>query len=380
MQAGRTGKSMNLCWRQRMINLAGPAFNGMTVFEWYNVLRENRFSIDPQFWPRALVTTLRSVLNTPFAIRESSVYSTRIEKVEVLPPLFVLGHWRSGTTHLFNLLCLDRRFAYPNLFQVMSPKTFLTTEKFATRIDGLMMPRVRPFDNVALRMDVPYEDEFIAWHAAGLTSYMTWNFPRAAARYDRYLTFQEAAEQEVARWKWEFLRFLKKLTFRYQRPLILKSPPHTCRIKLLLDLFPNAKFVHIHRNPYTVFLSTRKLYENVLPMARLQRHDPGSLDNRIVRQYREMYDRFFEERALIPDGQFCEARFEDLEEDPVGQTKMIYEKLDLPDFSAVKSSVTAYMETLGTYKKNKHPVLEPHVHERIKKEWQRSFEQWGYEK
>ncbi len=370
---------MNLCWRQRMINLAGPAFNGMTLFDWHKVLRENHFSIDPPFWPRALVTTLISALNTPFAIWESTIYNAQIEDVEVMPPIFVLGHWRSGTTHLHNLLCLDKRFAYPNLFQVMNPKTFLTTEKIAAKIQGFMAPRVRPFDNVAFHMDAPYEDEFIAWHATGLTTLMTFNFPRAAARYDRYLTFQEATEEEVSQWKSDLLKFLKKLTFKYNRPLIMKSPPHTGRIKLLLKLFPKAKFVHIHRNPYTIFLSTKKLYDNVLPMTRLQRHEPGSLDERIIRQYREMYDRFFGERALIPEGQFCEARFEDLQKDPVGQTKMIYEKLDLPNFSAVKSSVTSYLEALGTYVKNSHPVLEPSVQGEINREWRRSFEQFGYE-
>ena len=37
--------------------------------------------------------------------------------------------------------------------------------------------------------------------------------------------------------------------------LLIKSPVHTGRVKLLLDLFPNAQFIYIHRNPYQVFKS-----------------------------------------------------------------------------------------------------------------------------
>ena len=252
---------MGLHWRQRVINRVGPAFNGMTLADWYKVLKENGFSLDPPFWPRAVLTTLKSALNSPFSAVEAALYSGRIENTEVKPPLFILGHWRSGTTHLHNLLSLDKRFAYPNFFEVMNPKTFLVSGKTTVRIHDLVVPPVRPFDNVVLRMDVPYEDEFVAWHTTGLTPLMSWNFPRAATRYDRYLTFREATDGEVLRWKSDLLRFLKKLTLKYGRPLILKSPPHTGRIKLLLELFPDARFVHLHRNPYTIFLSTRNLWK-----------------------------------------------------------------------------------------------------------------------
>jgi len=40
-----------------------------------------------------------------------------------------------------------------------------------------------------------------------------------------------------------------------EKRLLLKSPVHTARIKLLLKLFPDAQFVYIHRNPYDVFRS-----------------------------------------------------------------------------------------------------------------------------
>jgi hypothetical protein len=37
-----------------------------------------------------------------------------------------------------------------------------------------------------------------------------------------------------------------------------------------LDLFPGARFVHIHRNPFTVYQSTRHTLSRVLRLTRLQ--------------------------------------------------------------------------------------------------------------
>ena len=42
-------------------------------------------------------------------------------------PLFILGHWRSGTTHMHNLLGKDPNHTYPTLWQVIFPDSFLVT-------------------------------------------------------------------------------------------------------------------------------------------------------------------------------------------------------------------------------------------------------------
>jgi hypothetical protein len=106
------------------------------------------------------------------------------------------------------------------------------------------------------------------------------------------------------------LLFLRKLTWKYGvRLLVLKSPPHTCRIKLLLELFPRARFVHIRRDPYAVFRSSQLLFQTVFELHRVQRPSADDLDDWVLRQYRAMYDAFFEERGVVPAGQFHERRF-----------------------------------------------------------------------
>ena len=162
------------------------------------------------------------------------------------------------------------------------------------------------------------------------------------------------------------------------RRLVLKSPPHTCRIRLLLELFPDAKFVHIHRNPYTVFQSSLHTIRRTLRLASLQRSDHVDWETRTLRVYREMYERFFEERALIPDGHFHEVCFEDIEKDPIGQVRNIYEALDLPDFAHVESRLQEYVDSTVGYKKNEFPELTADLRDRIASEWRRYFDEWRY--
>ena len=136
---------------------------------------------------------------------------------------------------------------------------------------------------------MPNEDEFATCAASLMSPYMLWSFPRCQARYERYLTFRDVPDAEVARWKNTLLRFVKKLTLKQDRPLLLKSPPHTCRIKLLLELFPDARFLHIHRDPYTVFQSTKHMNEGFshAGAGQFQSPDAEDLDALLViRRYR----------------------------------------------------------------------------------------------
>src|SRR6185312_2693693 len=112
------------------------------------------------------------------------------ERLEIPPPLFVLGHYRCGTTHLHNLLAVDNRFAFLNGYQANYPNTFLLTERISAKVQGAFVPRHRPFDNVRLGFDVPLEDEIALTNSTRVTPYMAVVFPRRQKHYDRFLTFQ----------------------------------------------------------------------------------------------------------------------------------------------------------------------------------------------
>jgi hypothetical protein len=352
---------------------------GSTAGAWWRLLRENRFAVDPAYWHRAAFVSALSLMNSWFARREEKRYGAEIARTELAgPPLFVLGHWRSGTTHLHNLLALDEQFAFANTYQVVNPYTFLTTEQLNTRRFRALLPDTRPMDNMALSFDAPQEDEFAPCLVCFRSMYPGISFPRRLDWYERYLTFRGVPKPEVDEWKAAFLWFLRKLTIKNPRPLVLKSPPHTARIKLLLEMFPEARFVHIHRDPYVVFRSFQHYYDTAGWYTYLQKPDLEGLDDLILRRYTAMYDAYFEEKDMIPPGRLHEVSFAELETDPLGQMALLYERLELPGFAGFEPTLRAYLQTLGGYKKNRYEGLPPGVQERVFREWRRSFETWGY--
>jgi len=339
---------------------------------------ENRFAIAPAYWGRAAVLTALSFWNSARRRQEEKTYSDEVANTEVKAPLLIVGHWRSGTTLLHNLLELDEQFAYPNLFQVTHPHTFLLGEPAAAKLLADAAPQKRPMDNMQVTFASPGEDEFAISMMSLRSPIISWSFPRRQDYYDRYLTFRGVLEEDVARWKAAFVWFLKKLTCRHGRPLLLKSPTHTARIRLILELFPNARFVHIHRDPYTIFQSTQRLYEKAVSFSYLQRPKTEHIHAGILRRYAEMYAAFFEERALIPAGQFHEIPFKELERDMVGQVGRLYESLNLDGFRDLEPKLRRYVESIADYKKNEYPPLAEPLRRRVAQTWRRSFDEWGY--
>jgi len=110
----------------------------------------------------------------------------------------------------------------------------------------------------------------------------------------------------------------------------------------------------------------------------LQRPELEGLDDWILGQYREMYEAFFEQRSLIPTGRFHEICFEQLEQDPIGQVRKMYETLGLPAFSQVEPALRQYVNSLAGYRKNAFPDLSVELRAQIAKEWKMCFEEWGY--
>jgi hypothetical protein len=368
-----------MAWRDTFIRYFGAGLlGGITVGDWGKRLRDNHFAIAPSCLPRAMAITLQSLQNSVFGWYENWRYGSKLNDVAVQPPLFLLGHWRHGTTHLHNLLTVDERFAFANNYQVLFPHSFLATEASASRLMAFFTPKRRPMDNVEWNLQSPQEDEFALCIASGKSPYMGWVFPRRQEHYDRYLTFRGVSPAEVACWREAFLLFLKKLTWKYGRPLVLKSPPHTCRIRLLLEMFPHARFVHIQRNPYAVFPSSRWTFQVNYELHRLQSTRSDQLDEWVLRQYRTMYEVFFEERKLLPQGKLVEVRFEQLEADPLCQLRHVYSVLGLPDFGLAEPAIRRYIDSIAGYQKNKFPELSPVLRKRIADEWRRCFEEWGY--
>jgi hypothetical protein len=327
---------------------------------------------------RLASVALTSVLNSTLNRMESLFYHRRIRSTEIdTPPIFILGHWRSGTTLLHNLLTLAPDTNYCNLYQVLFPGSFLLTENFATRLTAGLLPKTRPMDGMPLTWHHPQEDETALLMRTLLSPYLMLAFHNDPSVYDRYFTLRSVSEHQRQQWKDALLWFSKKLTVRRPGRLIFKSPGHTFRIPLLLDIFPDAKFLMIYRNPYRVFSSTMHLRRTMFRDNGFASLDDSSLEEMTLDVYSRLFETYEEDRHLIPEGNLHEIRFEDLEHSPANVVRGAYEALGLPDFDRLEPCLKQYFAQHGNHRKNQY-TLEKGLMQRIYDEWQAAFERYGY--
>jgi len=368
-----------MSWRTTFSAHFGPGtLCGLTFGDWLNLLIENRFDINWRYLPRAGFITASSLQNSFYRFWERWLYDAAIRKTKPQPPLFILGIWRSGTTHLHNLLARDPRLAAPTTYEMLYSHTFLTTTWFNAPLIDSIIPQTRAQDNVKMSTREPQEDEFALNCQTQLSPLLGMAFPRRMAHYNRFITFRDCSAGEIERWKAALYWLTQKLTYKHGRRLVLKSPCHTARIRLLLELFPDAQFVHIHRHPYDVFRSTRHLMQTAMPWSTLQRIEPTSWDDNSLQQYAAVFDAYFAERDLIPSGRLHEIRYEHLETDPLGELRKLYASLNLGEFNSIEPALRAYLATISKYEKNRHPELEPHGKSALHDRCPRCFHEWDY--
>lgn len=355
--------------------------SGITFGRWLSVLRDNHFAVDATYLHRALFLTGVSIFNSACACVERIRYEKRIREATPAQPVFILGHWRSGTTHLHNLLAQDTgSFSYPNTYQVLSPESFLTTESINSRLFARLIPATRPMDNMALSFQSPQEDEIALCLLSERSLYLGVSFPRRNDHYLRFLSFREADPADVEAWKGALKYFAAKLSLRSPKPLLMKSPPHTARIRHILSAFPGARFIHIHRHPYEVFRSSQHYFDTAAWYIYLQRPDRSLVDKQILERGKVLFDAFFEDLPLIPPGQFSEVSFQELEDAPHETLKRVYSELALPGFSEFAPHLDAYLASIRNYEKNRFDTLTESQRQQVAEHWPRNFTEWNYER
>ncbi|MGF1669451.1 MAG: sulfotransferase, partial [Balneolaceae bacterium] len=315
--SAKIGKSNSV--QLRLARWIFTPLSGILLGNWLKLLKSHFFSISPVYWPRSFFTTFMAAMNSIVSVIEKRRYQNEIDKTEVKAPIFVVGHHRSGTTHLWNILTKDNRFAYPTVLQAVFPHTFLIFEKAVHGLAQKFAPKKRPQDNVEFDPDSPMEAERAICASTFLSIQMARHFPNRREAYKKYLTMQDVSNDDKSRWKNAVITFARKLLIRNGKDSILlfKGPDQTAKIRLLLELFPDAKFINIHRDPFRVFNSTLNMEKKTIPLYAYQKTDYKYLEDFVLWRYSEMYDAFLEDRKLIPEGQFTQISFEELEKTPL---------------------------------------------------------------
>ena len=356
-------------------------WHGMTLVAWLRVMRGKWHLVSPRRYPLALTVTLFSITNLGLKWLSDALYGSKVAATEIEPaPLFVIGHWRSGTTWLHNMLILDRRHAAPTQAACFCPEFFLVVQNAIKPVIQRFLPEKRPMDNVVIDLDNAEEDEVGICLSGAPSSYASLLFPSEAP----ILKFDPARDMtpgEAALWRRQWLGFLRRVQFQNPgKRLVLKSPTHSLRIAEILRQFPAAKFIHIRRDPYRVFLSDRHTRRAMESISALQDRLPVRADwkQRQIKDFVAFHETLEADRKNIPEGQFTTVRYEDLRADPLAGLRAIYAALDLGPFSEVETEFETALRAAKPYKTNAFD-LDDETRDLIDTEFAAFFELYGYE-
>eukprot|EP01105_Mastigella_eilhardi_P024469 TRINITY_DN6387_c0_g1_i1.p1 TRINITY_DN6387_c0_g1~~TRINITY_DN6387_c0_g1_i1.p1 ORF type:complete len:389 (+),score=111.09 TRINITY_DN6387_c0_g1_i1:113-1279(+) len=340
-----------------------------------------KYGFDWEHLLRVLLVVFFSFVTVPLRMLERLLFSRRIRAEKFAkPPVFIIGHWRSGTTFCHMLLCSDPQWGFVPCYQVVGSQFSEVFEiPVLNKLTQLLMPATRMFDNVALSPGSPQEDELCITGRLAYSPLHYFCFPKAVDDLLRYASFKDATPSEVERFRAAYHTVLQKASIASDhRPLMIKNPANTARVPLLLKMYPGAKFIHICREPYDLFRSIYHMHDVMTTFCSLHTVTHELLSNGAIKFFKAVGTQYLADRAQIPKGQLSEVQFEDLRKDPLTEVKRIYAELGIDGYEAALPHFKQFLSEQTEYKQNLFQPCEPETIRAINANWRFAFDEWGY--
>jgi hypothetical protein len=308
-----------------------------------------------------------SLLSTLSGLQQT-VSREQLAKANLANAVVVLGYWRSGTTLLHELLCLDSRFTYPTTHACMNPHHFLLSEASALARGGAST--TRPMDEMEVRASSPQEDEFALLSLGARSPYEALIIPKILPEALKLTDPRDLSPEDRKQWREVFVSFLNGVSARGAgKPMILKSPTHGARVSTLRDLLPDARYVLILRDPVTNFESVIRMWRKMFETYALDAIPSDDEIREAVLVDRPRFEaKLAADTADLPANRFAALTYESLIANPVGVIEGLYQRLELGDFGAVRDALVAETNRRSGYKA-KGSLPSDAWRERINKEW-----------
>jgi len=404
-------------WRESILKYSWSCRNnfivGICFKQWMRLVWKFKHCIDwKEYSFRVGFVSCLSIINSCLSTIEFIIFGNKIRQTiqevsrnsDKEHPVFILGHPRSGTTLLHNLISFDSdQFYICNTFCAGFPSSFLWFESIGKVLLSRLIDTKRPMDNMKLSFELPQEDEIAtSVMSGGISPYFCLPFMRNHEDFHDFFSFNSSTTSKESRetWTQSFLELYSKLKLRSQRNAsaqtsclpgsnekkraLLKSPVHTSRIQLLLQMFPNAQFIYIHRNPYEVYASAKHMAVTTYPYVYLSVPTEETVDEFIFKQYEILWNDYFRDREMILSSNkraLIEISYSELCHDPMSSISKIYEYFGWnpwsPEFRTKLEDIVC--TELRSYKKNEFQTHPREISDEISRRWNDSILQLGYE-
>lgn len=335
--------------------------------------------VAPRHAPLVLAMLFSAAARAPFRLLEGRAHR-RLARKGTSPsaPVFIIGHWRSGTTHLHNLMGRSPIFGHISPLAAGLPDEILTLGTWCATLFERALPEDRHVDQVEVRPDSPQEDEIPLANLQPLSVFHALYFPkRFRELFDRGVFFDGRRAEEIGRWAQAARGFADKISLQQGgRSLLIKNPVYTARIARLREIWPDARFVHIRRNPYDVFASTRRYYATLLQELALQTIAPFDMDEFVLNTFVRLMDSYEAQRTALPENALVEISYEGLRREPIAVLEGLHERLGLPGWSEAEPYVRDYLDDVSGYRVGVHE-LSAAERAAVDGAWTKHIERWA---
>ena len=258
-------------------------------------------------------------------------------------PVFVIGLPRSGTTFLFNLLSLDVAHRSPLYWEIMSPLPITKNEKEEykrerkinreLKLAKTLIPKLRAMHTI--RANTPEECEQIATMNVRSFVYMCMADVPEYIDYLKYCSFDS-----VFMWHKRFFQALE-VNGKPERWL-LKDPSHIGHLPEILKTYPNAKFIHIHRDPTDSVGSFCSLTKNVRS-AFSRKVNTNDIGKTVIDFWNHNLNKGMEDRRHLSSNQIIDINYHDFIQSPLNQIKNVYLQLGFDMTIETENNIESYL-------------------------------------
>lgn len=274
-----------------------------------------------------------------------------IDRIELAPPVIVVGSMRSGTTRMQRLLASDPAFTALRLFEAQAPVP--SPRSFTARAAGKADPRVAQVSR-ALKLLASINPAILDVHPTGplevdeelglLDQSLSSAMIEAQRRVPSFARHCEAVDQTPA---YQRLHRLLKLRTWFEGtdpalPFVLKTPQHMQDIAALHAVFPDSPLIFLHRDPVQLVASGASLAWNQM-VIQSDHVDPDWIGREWLHKTRLRLDVVARVRETIPAHLQFDLGFAEVGADWRGSIARVYDFLGRELTPAASAGMEAYV-------------------------------------